>query len=76
MQNIGRRTQVRVLVQRRLDLSLITNKKELEAVVAVPRECGSCHHHAHTFITAHRINGDTRRIGHNIVSRLVRERPN
>jgi hypothetical protein len=51
-----------------LDSCFVAYQQKLEPVVAVPRQSRARDHHAHTFVAAHRVNGDTRRFGHNIVS--------
>ena len=60
MQDFGRTGHAGVRVERGLDPRFVANQQELELVVAPTRKRGALDHHAHTFVTAHRIDGDTR----------------
>jgi hypothetical protein len=61
VEHFGRRAQVRVVLERRLDPRLVAHQQELEAVVAAPRDRRALDHHPHAFIAAHRVDGDTRK---------------
>ena len=60
MQDLGRPGHAGVRVECGLDACFVANQQELELVVAPTRKRGALDHHAHTFVTAHRIDGDTR----------------
>ena len=49
-----------MVVERGLDPRLVADQQELELVVAAAGERRAFDHHAHAFIAAHRIDGDTR----------------
>jgi hypothetical protein len=77
MQNFGCSTQVGVFVERRFDSGFVADQQEFKAFVAVTRERSTCNHNWHAFITAHRVNGDTRFHRHQFFSleRIRRLRP-
>ena len=60
MENFRSRAQVGMVLQSGLDPLLIANQQKLEPIVAPARKRGAFDHHANAFITAHRIDGDTR----------------
>ena len=60
MEDFRGTAQIGVIFQRRLDLRLIADQQEFEAVVAAPRNRCALDHDAHALIAAHRVNGDTR----------------
>jgi hypothetical protein len=64
VENFGCGAQVGVVFQRGLDLHFVTDQQKAEAFMAVARKCCARDHHANAFIAAHRINRDTRRLGH------------
>ena len=49
-----------MIFQRLLDPGLIADQQELEAIVAAPRDRRAFDHNAHTLVSAHRIDSDTR----------------
>ena len=60
VEDLGSLAHVRVVLERGLDARLVADEQELELVVAAARERGARDHHAHAFVTAHRIDSDTR----------------
>ncbi len=60
MKDLGRTGHARMLFERGLDARLVTHQQELEPIVPAAGERRPGDHHTHAFITAHRINGDTR----------------
>ena len=60
MQYFGRPGHAGMRVECSLDARFIANQQELELVVTPTRQRGAFDHHAHAFVSAHRIDGDTR----------------
>jgi hypothetical protein len=60
MENFGCFAQVRMRFQRGLDPHFIANQQEFEAIVMAAGLSRTVHHYAHAYISAHRINRDTR----------------
>ena len=59
-----------MIFQRGLDPLFIANQQKFETIVAPTRKRGAFDHHAHAFITAHRIDGDTRQ-AHRVIPPLT-----
>ena len=60
VKDLARFGETRVVGQRAFDARPVTDQQELERVVTPARKRGAFDHHAHAFIPAHRIDGDTR----------------
>jgi hypothetical protein len=43
-----------------LDPQLVADQQEFEAIMAAPGDRRAFDHHAHAFVSAHRIDSDTR----------------
>ena len=60
MENLGSCAKVRMSLQSRRNRRFIADKQELETIVLAPGQSSALNHNAHAYITAHRVNGDTR----------------
>ena len=64
-----------MILERFSDLRFITDEKKLKTGMAVARESGACNHDARAFISAHRINRDSRPHSHQLFPLIARQKP-
>ena len=74
MQNFRCRTEIGVILERFSYLRLVTDKEELKSCMAMARESSACDHDSRAFISAHRINRDSRPHSHRLFPSIMRQK--
>ena len=64
-----------MILERFSDLRFVTNEKKLKTGMTVSRERRTCNHDARAFISAHRINRDSRPHSHRLFPLFARQKP-